>query len=145
VLTFRLRDFLVWVLVLSITFLVSLVIWGTDWPLRLMENMQQYSVVYAINAAPSRVLGWPLAIVLGVLLLGMVVYRRIRASSQESEPDPSLATYAVLGGICFVPYIAAYSLMLPYALLAALAPRVMFLVTVVVWVALAALLLPSVL
>lgn len=106
--------------------LLSLTLWGA-WPLAWLEALELTPVSWAINLSPRARMGDGPALVLGVLLTVWAIRRR----------DAVLAT---LGWVCFVPYLAGYSLLLPFALIAARWPLVAGVSSVTLWVALIALL-----
>lgn len=99
--------------------LISFVLWG-NWPLEWLENSNEKLVVWQINIAPNAFLGYPLAIILGIIVLVLALRRR----------DPVLS---ILAGMCFVPYLASYSAILPFALIAARLPRLAALISVTIW------------
>lgn len=119
--SYRWRDFVRWVGVTAAVMLASFVIWG-DWVNALIANSRQYPVSWSINLAPQAIIGLPLALLAGAALLLYAFRRR----------DPVVAA---LAGLFFVPYLASYSAMVPFTLAAARWPRVMFIVTVALWVA----------
>lgn len=126
-LSFSWRDFVRWVLAALVTFLLSLLLWGA-WPLAMIEAARRYSVAWQINLAPQSVIGVPLALALG-LALAFIAYRR---------RDPVIG---ILAGLCFVPYIGSYSLLLPFGLIAARWFRPALIVGLGLWIALLAVLL----
>ncbi|NDJ61950.1 MAG: hypothetical protein GYB67_12540 [Chloroflexi bacterium] len=129
ILSFSRRDLVRWLIVVLITGIISLLIWG-PWPLDLLESFQRYEVAWGINMAPMALLpapiGVPVSIGIGVLLAVFAVRRRD-------------ALLGVLAGLFFVPYVASYSLLLPFALITARLPRVGLLVTVSLWLIVAVL------
>lgn len=115
---------LVWLLiVLLLTILVSLVIWGA-WPLPMLEEIRTHtlaSAYYSINIAPLSFLPVPIALAIGVITAVLSVRRH----------DPAMG---ILAGLFFVPYITLYSLPLPFAIVAIRWPRWALLISVVMWV-----------
>jgi hypothetical protein len=99
----------------------SIVVWG-NWPQRLYANAQSAILGQSFNIAPLALLPWPLVILPGIALAWIAWQRR----------DPILS---VLASLFFVPYIAFYSLIVHFALLAIRLPRWALLISVVVWIA----------
>lgn len=99
---------------------LSFLIWGF-WPPLILERTQHISVNQFFNMAPSALVGWPLAIGVGLLLAWWAFRQR----------DPILS---ILAWTCFVPYLAPYSLMLPFALYAIRRPKFLQLVSIIIWV-----------
>jgi hypothetical protein len=116
---FKWREFVRWLLVTLVTLLASLLIWGV-WPLRMLDSLRAYPVSWSINLAPAALLTWPVALALGAALAAYALRRR----------DSLLG---ILAGLFFVPYIASYSLLLPYALVAARWPVVAATAHVTLW------------
>lgn len=108
-----------WIIVALLTLLASLLLWG-DWPARLLDNGVRYPVSWLINVAPLAYLG-PLSLLLALFLVWRALHRR----------DPVLG---VLAGLCLVPYIAPYSLLIPYTLAAVRWPRALLILTAALWI-----------
>lgn len=107
----------------AITLIASFAVWGF-WPPHLLENLERSPVSVGINVAPMNMLGVVPSLVIGVLLVLWALRRR----------DTWLG---VLAGLFFVPYIAAYSAMIPYTLIAARHPRFAFVLSVALWLGVA--------
>ncbi len=108
------------VAVMASVFACSLVIWG-NWPLRMLAAIQRYTLLDRnYNIAPLAVLPVPLALLIGIGLAYVAFRRR----------DPALS---ILAGLFFTPYIAFYSLLIPFAMLATRWPRLALIITVCTW------------
>jgi hypothetical protein len=115
--SFKRRDLVRALIVALLTFLASLVLWG-DWLTRLPGYVSS-QLRWEANIAPLALLPAPVAVPIS---LGWIAFRR---------RDPVLS---ILAGIFFVPYIKFYSLLLPLTLLAVRWPRLVLLVSVVMWI-----------
>jgi hypothetical protein len=131
------RELRRWLVVVCVTLLLSLVVWG-NWPAALLANLDVYGISPLVNAAPLAILGSAfggagvaLSLVAGALLLWQA-WRR-----QD-------AVLGVCGGLLWVPYLAGYSLLLPFTLLAARWPRALLVVSAGLWLAVVAAVLPLV-
>jgi len=116
-----------WVVGAGLLGLASVLLWGAwwnDW----QASSNSKLVAWAVNAAPSGLIGTLPAAALGLGLAWGALRRRD-------------ALLGLLAGLCFVPYVAFYSLMLPFVVLAARHPRLGLLISLCLW----ALLLPLVL
>jgi len=107
-------------LVLLAVSLIALLIWGL-WPVAMWNAIRQSLSSPAYNIAPLHLLPAPLSIAIGLTLLVIAYKKR----------DP---VRAIWGGLFLVPYVALYSLLLPWALLAVRHPRLALLISVVMWV-----------
>jgi len=116
-----------WLLGAGLLVLTSVLLWGAWW-----EDWQASSasklVAWAVNVAPSGVIGPLLSVALGLGLGWWALRRR----------DSLLG---LLAGLCFTPYVAFYSLMIPFVVLAARRPGLGLLISLTVW----AMLLPLIL
>ncbi len=120
-LSFNRRDLIRWLIVTLTVVLISFVVWG-NWVQGWIDNTQSKLVVWAINVAPAALIGAPASLVIGALLAAAALRRR----------DP---VWGILAGTCFVPYLAGYSAMLPFALIGARFPRAALLVSLALWLA----------
>ncbi|MCU0495912.1 MAG: hypothetical protein MUF87_01020 [Anaerolineae bacterium] len=118
-LSFKWSEWVRWTWITLGLILLSFVLWG-NWPLEWLENSNQKLVVWQINIAPNAFLGYPLAVILGVIVLFFALRRR----------DPVLS---ILAGICFVPYLASYSAILPFALITVRLPALAAVISVTIW------------
>ncbi len=98
--------------------LVSLVVWP-GWPLRMLDAAAPLAG-RGYNVAPMAFLSVYISPLIGVVL----AWRAVRRHD---------AIVGVLAGLFFVPYIAFYSLLIPFALAAVRWPRMALLVSVVMW------------
>ncbi len=103
-------------------FLISLVVWWL-WPLDFVAMLQVWEdhVTRVYNAAPS---GWmtPFVSVPIGIALAIWAYRR---------QDPLLG---IMSGVFITPYIAFYSLVIPFAMLAIRLPKIALVISVMIWV-----------
>lgn len=120
-LSFSWRDLIRWGIVALITALVSFLVWG-NWIQGWIDNTQSKLVVWAINVAPVALIGIPGAILLGLALAVVAVRRH----------DP---VWGILAGVCFVPYLAGYSALLPFTLVTARFPRAALVISGAIWCA----------
>jgi hypothetical protein len=118
-LSFKWRDFIRAAIVVNITLVISLVLWGA-WPLQWWEAIQHNTLGRFYNLAPMGLLPVPVSITIG-LALGVYAFRR---------RDPVLS---ILAGLFFVPYITLYALLPSFALFAVRFPRIALLISVVIW------------
>lgn len=116
-----------WLLGAALLGVASVLLWS-DWWVAWQASSQQKLVAWAVNAAPAAVLGTLPAAALGLALAALAARRR----------DELIG---LLAGLCFVPYVAFYSLMIPLTMLAARWPRWGLLISLTVW----AVLLPLIL
>ncbi|MCS6836932.1 MAG: hypothetical protein NZ750_13060 [Anaerolineae bacterium] len=116
-----------WLLGAVLLGLASVLLWG-DWWVRWQAKSDEKLVAWMVNAAPSGTIGPLLATILG---LGLALWAVRRHDS----------LMGLLAGLCFVPYVAFYSLMIPFTLLAARWPRLGLLISLTLW----AVLLPLIL
>jgi hypothetical protein len=117
------RDLVHAIIVLLITVLISLLIWGA-WPIDMFDAIKQNTLersYHLFNLAPLVLLPAPISIAIGLWMAWRAVKRH----------DVILG---FLAWLFFVPYIASYSLLLPLALIAVRWFRFALLVTVVIWV-----------
>ncbi len=114
------RQLLWWLVGAGAAVLGAWLVWGAWWQ-DLLRNLETSPVSALLNNAPHTFLGAPLAFALGGVLLLWAWRRRSHV-------------LGVLGWLCFVPYIATYSLMVPFALVTARLPRGGLLVSVGLWV-----------
>lgn len=105
--------------VLLVVLAVSLLLWP-GWPFQMRDAAAQLTV-RAYNLAPLALLPVSLSLLIGVVLAWFAVRRH----------DPIVG---ILAGLFFVPYIAFYSLLIPFALAAVRWPRIVLLFSVVMWV-----------
>ncbi|MCC7209941.1 MAG: hypothetical protein IT323_21745 [Anaerolineae bacterium] len=98
---------------------VSLLIW--DWWPPLMLGNPEATVAQRHNMAPVALLGWYIALPIAAGLAWFAIRRR----------DPVLGIFA---GLFVVPYIAPYSLLLAFTLLAVRRRRLAALISAVMWV-----------
>lgn len=114
------RRLLQWVIGAAIVGLLSVLIWGdwwTDWQISAAAKTGAQSVV---NAAPAFFIGTLPAALIGVVLVFFAVRRH----------DVVLG---LIAGLFFVPYVAAYSLLIPFTLLSARHPRACLIVSLIIW------------
>lgn len=96
------KDNLVWYVTSAlVTLIASVLVWG-NWMVPLVDNIRAINFTWGINLMP-----W--SIPFGVLLIVYVLM--YRSANQE--------ILAVIATYCLVPYFAAYSLLIPFALLCA--------------------------
>lgn len=117
--SFDRRTLTRWITVALITLLISFIIWG-GWPLDWYESFSFRPFAYLVNMAPMIFIGRIPAFIIGAILLLIAVWRKN-------------AVAGIWGGMFFVPFIASYSMLIPYTLLAAIFPRVTLLLTVCLW------------
>ena len=120
VLSFDLRTLVYWSIGAGIVVLFSFVIWGwwiPDW----LTQLEVSPVTWLINLAPRALIGDVPAIALGSLLVLVTLWRR----------DPILGIFS---GLFFVPYIASYSLLMPFALLTVRSKIAAFTASISIWV-----------
>jgi len=98
--------------------LASLVIWP-GWPLDMRDAVTSLPG-RSYNIAPMSLLSPLISLAVGVVIAWQAVRRH----------DPVIG---VLAGLFFVPYIAFYSLLLPFTLAAVRWPQAALLVSVIVW------------
>lgn len=115
------RQFVLWCLGVAGAVFVAWLLWGAWWD-DLLMNYERSPVSLLLNNAPRLYLGLPLSIATGVVLMGVALWRRS-------------SWLGALAWLFFVPYIATYSLMVPFALLAARFPRAALLFSFGLWVA----------
>lgn len=104
ILSFNWRDLGWWLVGAAVIGLFSLLVWGwwiPDW----LAKLDASPVTWLINLAPRALIGDIPAFAIGCLLVGRTLWKR----------DPILGIFS---GLFFVPYIASYSLFVPFALLA---------------------------
>jgi hypothetical protein len=118
VLSFTRRQLLRSGALLLAVLLLSLVVWP-GWPLH-MRDAAAPLTGRGYNVAPMAFLSVFISPVIGAVL----AWRAVR------QHDPVVG---VLTGLFFVPYIAFYSLLIPFALAATRWPRMALLVSVVMW------------
>lgn len=118
--SFDRRTLTRWITVMLITFLLSFVIWGA-WPLDWYASWSFRPYASLVNMAPMIFIGRVPSFFVGAILLGIAFWRKN-------------AVAGIWGGMFFVPFIASYSMLIPYTLLAATFPRVTLLLTVSLWV-----------
>lgn len=106
-------------LVGAVVLAASVLVWGL-WPLTILEKVPRTSIGQSFNAAPQVLLPSALAWALGGLLAFFAFRRK----------DTLLG---VLAGLFMVPYIASYSLLLPFTLLAIRVPKAALVVSLSVW------------
>lgn len=121
VLVFSRAEFVRAAIVGLLLILASLLIWDV-WIIPLVEATETARVAFQINFAPRNIIGLIPSLASGSLL-AFFAWRR---------KDVVLA---VLAGMFFVPYIASYSLLVQFALVAARWPRAASLITVSLWAA----------
>ena len=112
-----------WIIVVLVVVLISLLIWGA-WFMDLIASAQFYPLGVAVNVAPMSIISPILSILIGSILLVIAFWRK----------SP---TAGIWGGIFFMPYVASYSILLPFTLLVIRFPRVMAIFTVALWIAVA--------
>jgi len=127
VLSFTRQQFIRASIVGLAVLLISFLLWGF-WIPDYIASAQLYQVSWLINLAPMALFGLPISLVMGVALALYAFRKR----------DPLLS---ILAGYFFVPYIAGYSLLLPFALIACRWRWVAFGISVAVWLQLAIILL----
>jgi hypothetical protein len=121
VFSFRWRD-LVRATVLGLLFGVfALLLWGHLLPQMIVQAGQASAMSRPFNAAPMALIGIPAAVLCGIGLGVIGVYRR----------DPILCIFA---WVFLMPYVALYGLLLHLALLAVRAPRLALVISLVLWV-----------
>lgn len=104
IMSFKRQIFAWWIIGALITTLISLLVWGwwvPDW----LTQLEVSPVTWTINLAPRALMGDTPAQIAGFLLAIYAFRRR----------DPVLGIFS---GLFFVPYIASYSMLMPFALLA---------------------------
>jgi hypothetical protein len=109
-----------WLTVVLVVFLLSLAIWG-PWPLDWIPDANSKIVVLNVNFAPWSVITPYLSIPIGLVLGWFAARRR----------DPILA---ILAGAFFFPYIAFYTLLLHFTLIAIRWPRAALIISLALWV-----------
>lgn len=114
------RELVRWTLVALIVVLASFLIWG-PWPLVWLENSSVRPVGTNVNFAPWYVASPLVTIPIGIVLA--VIARRRR--------DGLLA---ILAGAFVVPYIAFYTLLLHFTLIAIRWPRAALVISLALWV-----------
>jgi len=118
--SFDWRTLVRWILIALITLCLSFVIWG-GWIVDWYTSWDFRPVAYLVNVAPSTIIGRIPAYVIGAILLFIAMRRKD-------------AVAGVWGGMFFLPYIASYSVLIPYTLLASRFPRITLLLTVSLWI-----------
>jgi hypothetical protein len=118
VLSFTRRQLVRSGLVVLAVVLVSLVIWP-GWPLQ-MRDAAASLTGRSYNVAPMSLLSPVISLAVGAVIAWQAVRRHD-------------AVIGVLAGLFFVPYIAFYSLFIPFTLSAVRWPRAALLVSIIVW------------
>jgi hypothetical protein len=118
-LSFNRRQLLQAGAVLQVVLAISLLVWPL-WPQHMRDAAAKLAE-RAYNLAPMGLLPVPVSLGIGAVL----AWRAFRLR------DPVLS---VLAWLFFVPYIAFYSLLILFALLATRYPRFMLLISVVMWI-----------
>ncbi len=131
VLTFTRHELIRGFFVTLALVLLSFVFWGF-WIPDLLLSIQTNTLHRPVNFAPMVFITLPISFAIGAFLCWRGWRKR----------DPA---QAVIGWLFFVPYIAHYSLLLPYTLFGVRYPRAALLINLVVWFALLRLLLPTIL
>jgi hypothetical protein len=106
VLGFKWHELVRWVLVVLLLLVASFIIWG-DWLSAWMQSNELSPVAVLVNVAPQSIIGTLPALIIGIIF---VIYA-------WRKHDGVLGIFA---GIFFVPYIASYSMLLPFVLFVAL-------------------------
>jgi hypothetical protein len=100
---------------------LSFLLWGW-WPVRMLEHIQQVSPESRnYNVAPQSFLSAGVAIVIGIWL-AVVAFRKRDV------------VVGILAFYFFTPYVALYSLLILFSLVAARWPRFALLISIVMWV-----------
>ncbi len=123
VISYRWSEFVYFVMFSLVTIILAFIFWGA-WPIDMwgaIERNRQGLYDATHNMAPSALLPVPLAYTLG-LALGYLGFR---------QRDPILSIFAWM---CFVPYLANYSLLLPFALLAIRWPLTAMIISAAMWI-----------
>jgi hypothetical protein len=135
---FSRRDLMRCLILALLTLLLSFIIWGNWIPL-LLHNIEVYSISPLVNLAPMAILRAFLSPALGTivsLLMGAaLLWQAFR------RHDPVLGLF---GGLFCVPYLAGYSLMLPFTLIAARYPRIAAVINMALWLGVLQVVLPLV-
>ena len=118
-LSFKPRQLIYSAGVLAAVLLVSLLVWP-GWP-QAMRDAAAPLTERSHNLAPMSVLPPVISLAIGAAL----AWRAIRRHD---------LVVGILAGLFFVPYIAFYSLLIPFALSAVRWPRITLLISVVMWV-----------
>ncbi|MCS7072174.1 MAG: hypothetical protein NZM00_11755 [Anaerolinea sp.] len=118
--TFSWKTLMRWVLVTLIVVLASFIIWGA-WPLIWLENTSVRPVGTNVNFAPWYIISPLVTIPVGIVL-GIIARRR---------GDPALG---ILAGAFLVPYIAFYTMLLHFTLIAVRWPRAALIISLALWV-----------
>jgi hypothetical protein len=100
VLGFRWHELVRWMLIILLLLVASFVIWG-DWLSAWMQSNERSPVAVLVNMAPQSIIGTLPSLIIGCLL-AIYAWRK---------HDGVLGIFA---GIFFVPYIASYSMLLPF-------------------------------
>ncbi len=108
------------IIVFLLVIIGSLLIWQR-WPLDLLNSWQTNTTKFQrVNAAPSALLSLPLSVLIGLLLAWLAARKHDRV-------------LGIVAGLFFVPYIAFYSLLIPFAVFAIRRPKIALLLSVIVW------------
>jgi hypothetical protein len=139
-LSFKWKDAVRWLIGLLLTILLSFALWG-NWLEAWLRQTDSKLVVQAVNMAPMHWLGVVPSILMGLGLL--VAACRLPLPDAASHAKKSSwhrpdALLSILAGMCFVPYLAGYSLLLALTLIAIRYPRLALLISVAMWLALVA-------
>lgn len=130
VLGWRLPQQMRWLILSALLGLASVLVWG-DWWQDWQANITDKQIsLMMVNAAPSAALG---TLPAGIIGLGLALWAWRRK-------DGLLGMLAVM---FFAPYLARYSLLLPFSLLAARYPRLALLISLVLWLMILSLFIAS--
>lgn len=119
-LSFDRRTLTRWLVIALLLVIASFAIWG-DWPLDWLATSDVRPVGVNVNFAPLTVLSPWIAVPIGAALAVLAIRRRD-------------AVLGILAGTCLVPYIAFYSLLLQFTLIAVRWPRVALIISLALWV-----------
>ncbi|HEX3053416.1 MAG TPA: hypothetical protein VHP83_22340 [Aggregatilineaceae bacterium] len=118
--SFRPRTVILASLIALIVVVITIPFYGL-WPLDMVNGARHSGLDQSIwNVAPSFLLGWPLALAIGIVLAARAFLRK----------DPFTG---IIAGLFFVPYVTLYSLIIPWVFVAIRHPWLALEFNVVVW------------
>ena len=129
--SFKWATIVRWTIVFLIVFLLSFLIWGA-WPIDLYARSQEYPIGVAVNVSPMNIIGLVPSLLIAITLLLVAFVRKD-------------AVVGIWGGIFLMPYIASYSILLPFTLLAIRFPRAMGVFTLALWIGVGIIIVPGLL